>query len=98
MGYGCSVDSFRWTVWAQPLTLHQRGYDGARVEYTNSANQNASTYAGAVNQANRETGDRMAAISIQQGKEAAGAAYAAAGVSISGTKVSVRVEQSGCEG
>src|SRR6266545_465721 len=27
---------------AQPLTLHQRGYDGARVEYVNSANQNAT--------------------------------------------------------
>jgi hypothetical protein len=71
---------------AQPLTLHQRGYDGARIEYTNSGNQNASTYAGAVNQANRETGDRLAAISIQQGKEAAGAAYAAAGVSIAGQR------------
>ena len=71
---------------AQPLTLHQRGYDGARTEYTGSANQNASTYAGAVNQANRETGDRMAAISIQQGKESAGAAYGAAGVSIAGQR------------
>ena len=69
---------------AQPLTLHQRGYDGARIEYTNSANQNATKYAGDVNQANRETGDRMAAISIQQGKEATGAAYAAAGTSIAG--------------
>jgi hypothetical protein len=71
---------------AQPLTLHQRGYDGARVEYTNSANQNATKYAGDVNQANRETGDRMAGISTQQGKEAAGAAYAAAGTSIAGQK------------
>src|SRR6266508_5431605 len=71
---------------AQPLTLHQRGYDGARVEYVNSANQNATRYAGDVNQTNRETGDRMAAISIQQGKEAAGAAYAAAGTSIAGQR------------
>jgi Ribonuclease G/E len=52
----------------------------------NSANQNASKYAGDVNQANRETGDRMAAISVQQGKEAAGAAYAAAGTSIAGQR------------
>ena len=46
----------------------------------NSANQNATQYASDVNQANRETGDRMASISIQQGKESAGAAYAAAGL------------------
>jgi uncharacterized membrane protein len=69
---------------ALPLTLHQRGYDGARTEYVNSANQNANKYASDVNQANRETGDRMASISIQQGREAAGAAYAAAGTSIAG--------------
>jgi len=69
---------------ALPLTLHQRGYDGARIEYVNAANQNASKYASDVNQANRETGDRMASISIQQGREAAGAAYAAAGTSIAG--------------
>jgi hypothetical protein len=69
---------------ALPLTLRQRGYDGARVEYVNAANQNATKYASEVNQANRETGDRMAVISIQQGKEAAGAAYAAAGTSIAG--------------
>jgi len=60
---------------ALPLTLRQRGYDGARIEYVNSANQNATKYATDVNQANRETGDRMASISVQQGKEAAGAAY-----------------------
>lgn len=69
---------------ALPLTLHQRGYDGARIEYVNSANQNATKYASDVNQANRETGDRMAAISIQQGRESAGAAYAAAGTAIGG--------------
>jgi hypothetical protein len=69
---------------ALPLTLRQRGYDGARVEYVNSANQNATKYATAVNQANRETGDRMASISMQQGRQSAGAAYAAAGTSIAG--------------
>jgi hypothetical protein len=66
--------------------LHQRGYDGARIEYVSAANQNATKYAANVNQANRETGDRMASISIQQGKESAGAAYAAAGTSIAGHK------------
>ena len=71
---------------ALPLTLHQLGYDGARVEYVNSANQNATKYATDANQANRETGDRMASISIQQGRESAGAAYAAAGTSIAGHK------------
>ena len=69
---------------ATPLTLHQRGYDGARVQYVNSANQNATKYAGDVNQANREAGDQMAGISLQQGREAAGAAYSAAGTAISG--------------
>ena len=71
---------------ALPLTLRQRGYDGARIEYVNAANQNATKYASDVNQANRETGDRMAWISIQQGREAAGASYAAAGTSIAGHK------------
>lgn len=71
---------------ALPLTLHQRGYDGARTEYINSANKNANKYATDINQTNRETGDRMASISMQQGKEAAGAAYAAAGTSIAGHK------------
>jgi hypothetical protein len=87
---------------ALPLTLRQRGYDGARTEYVNSANQNATKFATDVNQANRETGDRMASISIQQGKESAGAAYAAAGTSISGHKTAqslsdqaTRVEFSG---
>src|SRR5262249_46168281 len=71
---------------AFPLTLHQRGYDGARIEYVSAANQNASKYAAEVNQANRETGDRMASVSVRQGKESAGAAYAAAGTSIAGHK------------
>jgi hypothetical protein len=69
---------------ALPLTLHQRGYDGARIDYVNSANQNASKYTSDVNQANRQTGDRMAAISMQQGKESSGAAYASAATAISG--------------
>ena len=38
---------------ALPLTLRQRGYDGARIEYVNAANQNATKYASEVNQANR---------------------------------------------
>src|SRR6266545_1330886 len=76
---------------ALPLTLRQRGYDGARIEYVNAANQNATKYASDVNQANRETGDRMAAISTQQGREAAGAAYAAAGTSIAGHKTAQSV-------
>ena len=67
-----------------PLTLRQRGYDGARVEYVNAANQNATKYATDVNKANRETGDRMASISMQQGREAAGAAYSAAGTAVTG--------------
>jgi len=71
---------------ALPLTLRQRGYDDARVEYVNAANQNATKYTSEVNQANRETGDRMASISVQQGKESAGVAYAAAGTSITGHK------------
>jgi hypothetical protein len=65
-------------------TLHQRGYDGTRIEYVNSANQNATQYSTGVNQANRETGDGMASISMQQGRESAGAAYAASGTSIAG--------------
>ena len=71
---------------ALPLTLRQRGYDSARVEYVNAANHNATKYTSEVNQANRETGDRMASVSMQQGREAAGTAYAAAGTSITGYK------------
>lgn len=71
---------------AQPLTLHQRGYDGARIGYTDSVNQNANKYTGDVNQANRTTGDQMAAMSMQQGRESAGAAYGAAGTAIAGHK------------
>lgn len=67
-----------------PLTLHQRGYDAARIEYTSGVNANASQSFGEAQKVERQTGDRMAAISAQQGKEAAGAAYWAADTSIAG--------------
>ncbi len=69
---------------ALPLTLHQRGYDAARIEYTSGVNANAAQSFTQAQTVERQTGDRMAAISIQQGREAAGAAYAAAGTSIAG--------------
>ena len=69
---------------AMPLTLHQRGYDAARIEYTTGVNANASQSFTDAQKVERQAGDRMAAISTQQGKEAAGAAYAAAGTSIAG--------------
>jgi hypothetical protein len=69
---------------AMPLTLHQRGYDSARIEYTTGVNANASQSFTEGQKVERQTGDRMADISTQQGKEAAGAAYAAAGTSITG--------------
>ncbi len=69
---------------ALPLTLHQRGYDAARIEYTSGVNANAAQSFTQGQTVERQTGDRMAAISIQQGREAAGAAYAAAGTSIAG--------------
>jgi len=71
---------------ALPLTLHQRGYDAARIEYTSGVNANAAQSFTQAQVVERQTGDRMAAISIQQGREAAGAAYAAAGTSIAGHK------------
>ncbi len=71
---------------ALPLTLHQRGYDAARIQYTSGVNANAEQSFGQAQIVERQTGDRMAAISIQQGREAAGAAYAAAGTSIAGHK------------
>lgn len=67
---------------AMPLTLHQRGYDAARIEYTSGVNANASQSFSEAQTIERQTGDRMAAISTQQGREAGGAAYAAAGTSI----------------
>jgi hypothetical protein len=64
---------------AQPLTLHQRGYDAARIGYTSGVNANAAQSFTEAQRVERQTGDRMAAVSMQQGSEAAGAAYAAAG-------------------
>lgn len=69
---------------AMPLTLHQRGYDAARIEYTSGVNANASQSFTEAQRVERLAGDRMAAISTQQGKEAAGAAYVSAGTSIAG--------------
>lgn len=87
---------------ALPLTLHQRGYDAARIEYTSGVNANAAQSFTQAQTVERQTGDRMAAISIQQGREAAGAAYAAAGTSIAGhrsalgiSNQAVQVELSG---
>jgi hypothetical protein len=76
---------------AMPLTLHQRGYDAARIEYTSGVNANASQSFSEAQKVERKTGDRMAAISTQQGKEAAGAAYAAAGTSITGHGSALRI-------
>jgi len=69
---------------ALPLTLHQRSYDAARIDSTAGMNANATQNFTEVQKVERQTGDRMAAISMQQGREAAGAAYAAAGTSIAG--------------
>ncbi len=76
---------------AMPLTLHQRGYDAARIEYTSGVNANASQSFILAQRAERQTGDRMAAISTQQGKEAAGAAYASAGTSIAGHQAALGI-------
>lgn len=74
---------------AQPLTLHQRGYDAARTEYTSGVNSNAAQSFTEAQRVERQTGDRIAAISMQQGREAAGAAYAAAGTSIAGHRTAL---------
>jgi hypothetical protein len=74
---------------AQPLTLHQRGYDAARIDYTSGVNANAAQSFTEAQRVERQTGDRMAAISMQQGSEAAGAAYAAAGTSIAGHRTAL---------
>jgi hypothetical protein len=76
---------------AMPLTLHQRGYDAARIEYTSGVNANASQSFTEAQKVERQTGDRMAVISTQQGKEAAGAAYASAGTSIAGHQAALRI-------
>ena len=74
---------------AQPLTLHQRGYDAARINYTSGVNANAAQSFTEAQTVERQTGDRIAAISMQQGSEAAGAAYAAAGTSIAGHRTAL---------
>jgi hypothetical protein len=76
---------------AMPLTLHQRGYDAARIEYTSGVNAYASQSFGDVQKVERQTGDRMAAISTQQGREAAGAAYAGASTSIAGHQAALGI-------
>jgi hypothetical protein len=74
---------------ALPLTLHQRGYDAARIESTAGMNANATQNFTEAQKVDRQTGDRMAAISMQQGRESAGAAYAAAGTSIAGHRTAL---------
>lgn len=74
---------------AQPLTLHQRGYDAARIGYTSGVNANAAQSFTEAQRVERQAGDRLAAISMQQGSEAAGAAYAAAGTAITGHKTAL---------
>lgn len=76
---------------AMPLTLHQRGYDAARIEYTSGVNANASQNFSDAQKVERQTGDRMAAISTQQGREAAGAAYAGASTSIAGHRAALGI-------
>ncbi|HSE19550.1 MAG TPA: hypothetical protein VLB46_20980 [Pyrinomonadaceae bacterium] len=82
---------------AMPLTLHQRGYDAARIEYTTGVNANASQSFSEAQKVERQTGDRMAAISTQQGKEAAGAAYASAGRAISEHKTTLGLNNQAVE-
>src|SRR5215216_5429996 len=76
---------------ALPLTLHQRGYDGARIEYTSGVNTNASQSFTEAQKVERQTGDRMASISTQQGREAARAAYSSAGISIAGHQAALGI-------
>ena len=76
---------------AMPLTLHQRRYDAARIEYTSGVNASVSQSFSDAQKVERQTGDRMAAISTQQGKEAAGAAYSAANTSIAGHQAALGI-------
>jgi hypothetical protein len=76
---------------ALPLTLHQRGYDAARIESTAGMNANATQNFTEAQRVDRQTGDRMTAISMQQGRESAGAAYAAAGTSIAGHRTALEI-------
>jgi len=82
---------------AMPLTLHQRGYDAARIEYTSAVNATASQSFTEAQNVERQTGDRMAAISTQQGREAAGSAYAAAGTSIAGHQAALGISNRAIE-
>src|SRR6185312_16287526 len=74
-----------------PLTLHQRGYDAARIEYTRGVNSNASQSFTEAKKVERQIGDRMANISTQQGRETAGAAYGAADTSIAGHQAALGI-------
>jgi hypothetical protein len=74
---------------AMPLTFHQRGYDAARIDSTAGMNANATLNFTEAQKVDRQTGDRMAAVSMQQGRESAGAAYAAAGTSIAGHRTAL---------
>jgi hypothetical protein len=76
---------------AMPLTLHQRGYDAARIEHTSGVNANASQSFTEAQKVERQAGDNMAAISTQQGREAAGAAYVAADTSIAGHQAALGI-------
>lgn len=76
---------------ALPLTLHQRGYDAARIEYTSGVNANASQSFSEAQKVERQTGDRMAVISTQQGRETAEAVYAASGASIAGHQTALGI-------
>jgi hypothetical protein len=77
--------------------LHQRGYDAARIEYTSGVNANASQSFTEAQKAERQTGDRMAAISTQQGRETAGAAYASASTSIAGHQATLEINNQGIQ-
>jgi hypothetical protein len=54
-------------------------------------NANATQNFTEAQRVDRQTGDRMAAISMQQGRESAGAAYAAAGTSIAGHRTALGI-------
>lgn len=63
------------------ITQIRMGDENSR---THSLNQNAANFAAENAAINRAAGDHMAGISMQQAREAAGAAYAAAGTAIGG--------------
>jgi hypothetical protein len=80
-----------------PLTLHQRGYDSARIEFTTGVNANASQSFSETQKVERQTGDRMADISTRQGRETTGSAYAAAGTSIAGHQAALGLNNQGIQ-